>query len=110
MKKNIKYIIILFIQLLIACNGNRESKTDPNTTNTKQVQPTNIEKPKMEEWSCNICKQKFSGRGYELTYDGACKEIDKGTQGFLCSCACANKARQDLNTAVDDAIKYGKNH
>ena len=110
MKIYIKYIIILFIQVFIACNGNYESKSDLNTTKTEQSLPSNIEKPQIAEWNCNICKQKFSGRGYELTYDGACKEIDEGTQGFLCSCACATKARQDLNNAVDEAIKYGKNH
>jgi hypothetical protein len=57
-----------------------------------------------EQVTCNICSQKFTGRGYELAYSGECKEVDEDHQGFLCSCSCALKARQNFNKAYDDVM------
>jgi hypothetical protein len=91
---------------LILAYGSDESKdkSSPNSSTSNSATSNSFEDNKPSEWTCNICKNKFTGHGYELTYEGNCKELDENHQGFLCSCSCAKRARQNFNNAVDNAL------
>jgi hypothetical protein len=89
--------ILIVGAFLFLAFGSDESKTESKTE-------SKIEDKKPTEWTCSICNGKFTGSGYELTYEGNCKELDENHQGFLCSCSCAKRARQNFNNAVDNAL------
>ena len=116
MKKNYLKILasafVVCLFLFLAAGSDSEKKesdtTESTQTETNNGENSKIEASKPEEFICNICSSKFTGRGYELTYDGNCKQVEEPYQGYLCSCTCAKKARKNFDKAVDDAINYNR--
>ncbi len=102
MKHSLTALALGFFCLLFWATSETK-KSENNEATTTEVAATETETT--SEWTCDVCKTKFSHNGIEIDRNGDCKTIEEPLQGFLCSCECAKEARKKSDQTYEEVLE-----
>ena len=95
--------VLLVVGVMVSCDS---EPTIIEGFDFSDVEDDGVKDDAENKSTCTICGNAFSGRGYKLNYVGDCNEVQEPYQSFICTCNCANKARQNLDNAVAELRRH----